>query len=355
MAKPKVSIIWVNYNSMSIIDTILESLQAIAELDYPSDRYEVIIVDNKSTDGSFKKIIEFLERIGSLRKRVVRLTTNLGYTGGNNIGFMARDPESKYVILLNNDAVPLPESLPLMVEYAEKYEWAGALNGVVLRHGSNLIDTAGGFLDELLLSHLTGSGKPYPWIVKHPFYISYADGAYVLYKVEHILRCIGNKLFVDELFGYTDDSMVGLILWNCGCSSLSIPHAVAYHVRGATFGKISPLAWYLSTRNRLALMTITNSRFKRYMCLYALKSYATPTMLRNRLYRVHTRALYDALRLGEILKRKLGRERIDVYKAPIIRIQGFDIIKYLFGPRKLIKTHHEEEIIKLINTLQVEE
>lgn len=102
---PKVSIIWLNYNSSKIMPIVLKSLESIVNLDYPSDRYELIVVDNGSTDGSFEEIKRFLEKKSRLRKKIVRLSRNLGFTGGNNVGFMARDTESKYVLLLNNDAI----------------------------------------------------------------------------------------------------------------------------------------------------------------------------------------------------------------------------------------------------------
>jgi len=35
---------------------VLESLKSIVNLDYPSDIYELILVDNGSADGSFEKI-----------------------------------------------------------------------------------------------------------------------------------------------------------------------------------------------------------------------------------------------------------------------------------------------------------
>jgi len=97
---------------------ILESLESIVNLDYPSDRYELIVIDDGSTDGSSEKIKELLER-KSLRKRIIKLNHNLGFAGGNNIGFKERDKESKYVLLLNNDAVLLQEGLKTLVEYAK--------------------------------------------------------------------------------------------------------------------------------------------------------------------------------------------------------------------------------------------
>jgi GT2 family glycosyltransferase len=79
---------------------VLKFLGSIASIDYPSDWLE-LIVDNGSTDGSFERVREFVERRSGLRKKIVRLDKNLGFTGGNNVGFMARDRESRYVLLLN--------------------------------------------------------------------------------------------------------------------------------------------------------------------------------------------------------------------------------------------------------------
>jgi GT2 family glycosyltransferase len=132
MVWPKVSIIWLNYNSSRILPIVLESLESVAGLDYPSDRYELIVVDNGSTDGSFEKVKDFLDRRGSLKKKVIRLGRNLGFTGGNNIDFTARDKESKYVLLLNNDAIIFQEGLKTLVEYAENYSDVACLQGVIL-------------------------------------------------------------------------------------------------------------------------------------------------------------------------------------------------------------------------------
>jgi GT2 family glycosyltransferase len=101
--EPKASILWVNYNSSSFIDLVLESLQAVKDLDYPN--YELIIVDNGSVDDSFNTIKEFINK-SNIKSRLIRLDKNLGFTGGNNVAYAARDPNSKYIVLLNNDAVP---------------------------------------------------------------------------------------------------------------------------------------------------------------------------------------------------------------------------------------------------------
>jgi glycosyltransferase involved in cell wall biosynthesis len=53
---PLVSILWLYYNSLSFINTILESLEGVLNLEYSN--YELIILDNNSTDGSLEKIEE---------------------------------------------------------------------------------------------------------------------------------------------------------------------------------------------------------------------------------------------------------------------------------------------------------
>jgi len=186
MAYPKISIIWLNHDSMRILPLVLQSLESIASIDYPSDRYELIVVDNGSTDGSFEKIKEFLERKSSLRKKIIKLCYNLGFTGGNNIGFIARDRKSKYVLLLNNDAMLFQEGLRVLVEYAENYSGVAGLQGVALKHGSRLIDTAGDYVDELLLTHVLGNNQVYPWALRKPIYVTYVDGCCSLYRVKPI-------------------------------------------------------------------------------------------------------------------------------------------------------------------------
>jgi GT2 family glycosyltransferase len=352
MAYPKISIIWLNHNSMKILPLVLQSLESIANLDYPSDRYELIVVDNGSTDGSFEKIREFVEKRNSLRKKIIKLDKNLGFTGGNNIGFKARDRESKYVLLLNNDAILLQHGLKTLVEYAEGFERLGGLQGVILQYGTRLIDSAGDFLDELLRVYLLGSGHEYPWILRRSIYITYADGSAALYRVESISKCVGEKLFIDEFFAYGDDNILGLMLWNCKFPLIGIPEVVAYHARSSTFKRISSLGAYLIDRNRIAQAFITNSKYRNVILLHALRNAVTSLLSSGpEASKMLIRAFIDGVRLGKLLRNR--GIFIDLYKAPIMRIEPKDLI-YYFTLRHMVTRYREKWAIKNLERLVVE-
>jgi GT2 family glycosyltransferase len=357
MAYPKISIIWLNHNSMKILPLVLQSLESIASIDYPSDKFELIVVDNGSTDGSFEKIREFLEKKSSLRKKIIKLSYNLGFTGGNNIGFIARDRESKYVLLLNNDAVLFQEGLRVLVEYAENYSGVAGLQGVVLKYKSKLIDTAGDYVDELLQTHTLGSDQAYPWILRKPIYVTYVDGCCSLYRVESILKCTGDKLFINEFFGYGDDNVLGLMLWSYGYRLIAIPEIIASHARGLTFGrgKRSSISIYLSERNRVALTQITNTRYKHIVLLHALRNLTTSTLPRtgfSDLAKTRARVIIDGLRLGRRLKNQ--GVFLDIYKAPLVKIPLRDLGVF-FTAKCLIKKYFEKWAYKNIKLLTIEE
>ncbi len=104
--KNKVSIIVLTWNGLTYTKKFLKSL--FGNTDY--DNYEVIVVDNCSTDGT----IEYLERIDNIR--LIRNKENLGFVRGNNIA-LAQITEGD-VVLLNNDMV------------IEQKDWLTILNKV---------------------------------------------------------------------------------------------------------------------------------------------------------------------------------------------------------------------------------
>jgi O-antigen biosynthesis protein len=91
--KPFVSIIIVNYNGKHLLQECLSSVFAIS---YPQFSFEVIVVDNNSTDDSVPYIRKHFKQVILIESK-----KNLGFTGGNRLGLSQATGE--YIVLLNSD------------------------------------------------------------------------------------------------------------------------------------------------------------------------------------------------------------------------------------------------------------
>jgi GT2 family glycosyltransferase len=96
-ASRRASIIIVTYNNLSLTRLCLESL--FRNTDYPN--YEVIAVDNNSTDDTQSYLVKLSEYHENLK--IILNETNLGFAKANNQGI--RQSSGDYIALLNNDTV----------------------------------------------------------------------------------------------------------------------------------------------------------------------------------------------------------------------------------------------------------
>src|SRR6185369_7526058 len=100
--------------------------------------FEVIVVDNGSTDGS----PEFLRTVREPRLRVVTLPSNRGFAGGCNAGIAAA--QGSYIATLNNDSEADPNWLQQLVDGIESTPRVGMCASKILFHGDrSRIDKAG--------------------------------------------------------------------------------------------------------------------------------------------------------------------------------------------------------------------
>lgn len=114
-----VSIIIVNYHSAGMvidcINSIYEKTQGI--------RYEIIVVDNASGDGS----VETLRGAFGSGITVIASEENLGFGKANNLG--AGLAQGKYLFLLNPDTLLVNNAIQILVDYMEKNPRAGVAGG----------------------------------------------------------------------------------------------------------------------------------------------------------------------------------------------------------------------------------
>jgi len=135
----KASLIWLNYNRLSLMDIALKSIESVLNLDF--DDYEVVIVDNASSDDSLEGIKKVVEEggPGNVKVKFVGSDANRGYAGGMNLGWEARNSEAKYVAFLNNDLIVEPSSLKDLVNYMESDEKLADASGLIYFSNSGYI------------------------------------------------------------------------------------------------------------------------------------------------------------------------------------------------------------------------
>lgn len=126
-----ISIVTLNYNGKQFLEDFFNSAK---EVDYPKDGYEIIMVDNKSTDGSVRFVEENFPEV-----KIINAEANLGFGKGNNLGIKAA--KGGLVYLLNNDTVLTKESLKGIVKCFNKWDKktkVGAINAKLVMIDSYL-------------------------------------------------------------------------------------------------------------------------------------------------------------------------------------------------------------------------
>ncbi len=122
LAPCRVAVVIVNYRTPDLVVDCLESL--VDEIDPARD--QVIVVDNKSDDGSAEAIARTVDgRDWHDWCRVIFGDSNNGFSAGNNVGLEAVDAD--YYWLTNSDTLFRPGSFARLLAAAEEYGQAGLL------------------------------------------------------------------------------------------------------------------------------------------------------------------------------------------------------------------------------------
>ena len=101
-----VSIIIPHYNGKELLYNCINSIYQNIQI----ENFEIIIVDNGSTDDSVQNIEQLFSDIV-----IITNETNVGYSGGCNIG--AQNAKGKYLLFLNNDTEHSKEWVEKLVNF----------------------------------------------------------------------------------------------------------------------------------------------------------------------------------------------------------------------------------------------
>jgi len=117
-----VSVCIVSWNIKELLRDCLNSLKAQAG----DVRYETIVVDNASSDGSAEMVRDEFPWV-----KLVDPKANLGFGRANNLAY--KHSSGRWVLLLNPDTVVLDRAIEKLVRFADGHPEAGAVGGRTLK------------------------------------------------------------------------------------------------------------------------------------------------------------------------------------------------------------------------------
>lgn len=235
----KLSVIIVNYNVEHFLDQCLDSVRRASK----NVSLEVLIVDNKSVDGSLemlsKKYPEYT---------LIANEDNVGFSKANNQAM--RIAKGEYVLLLNPDTVVAEDTFSKVIQFMNEHPNAGGL-------GVHMIDGKGNFLPEskrglpkpmVAFYKIFGLSKLFPKSKRFGQYhlghisedetakIDVLSGAFMLMRAE-ALEKVG--LLDEDYFMYGEDIDLSYRIQKGGFDNYYFPETSIIHYKGESTKKSS--------------------------------------------------------------------------------------------------------------------
>jgi GT2 family glycosyltransferase len=253
---PRVAIVVLNWNGLA--DT-LACLESLAGVDYPS--YDIVVVDNGSTDGSVAVIREQFPDVV-----LIENDENLGFAGGNNVGLQwVLERGSDYALLLNNDTEVALNFLHLLVETAEADSTIGIAGPTIYYHEQpQIVWSAGGGIDWRrgqtwmmgLNEHDVGQ------FGEEPRKVDFVTGCCMLVR-RAVLEQVG--LLDERFFAYYEETEWCVRAQRAGFKIVHVPQAKIWHKIPLDARESSPVVHYYMTRNRLLFLKTIGAGWRAWL------------------------------------------------------------------------------------------
>lgn len=345
---PRAAIIILNWNGWADTIQCIKSIHQLSSADY-----DVVLIDNHSTDHSVEKIRRFCEgtdepdtinnrpihlfempeseavrldlslyyRLDPHRRLImIKNNENYGYARGNNIGirFALNILKTEYILILNNDVILNDrEMLNKLIKLASSDNHIGAVSPVLKSTTGEIQRTCTGnlpdFLDFIFIYTFIGQ-KLFPenWILKKHFNYDYTfdrpeefgvlGGSCILFRSQAIADI---NLFDENTFLYWEEYIIGSKFAERGWKLVLCSEAEVIHKGESCITNLNLKSWarYWSIKSELYYI-------RRYTSLNAIqKGIIVATLL-----------LEAGLAFSDAVLRKKGSKFDKEYELKIISI-----------------------------------
>ncbi|MBS3105489.1 glycosyltransferase family 2 protein [Candidatus Woesearchaeota archaeon] len=226
----KVSIIIVNYNGKDLLEKVIASIHNSKFRDY-----EVIVLDNASTDGSQDFIKKNYKNVNLVTNK-----TNLGYSGINSA---LKYCKGEYILFLNNDMEIEKDCIRNLIKVIDSDKGIAMVAPKLVNFFERECKSGGTWVSRAFYNgHIKDDGKN---ITKEIPYLGVG-----LIKKDFV--GLFGYLFDDDYFIYAEDLDLGLRIRLTGKKVMFEPDAIAYHMHSVTTWKTGKhFSTFLMERNLL--------------------------------------------------------------------------------------------------------
>jgi GT2 family glycosyltransferase len=317
-ALPRVALVVPSFNGSAVLG---ECLKSVSALDYPSERLEVVLVDNGSSDGSLELVRREFPSV-----RIVAHEKNLGFAAACNAGAQsARDAD--VLAFLNNDMRFERDFLLELVAPLARRECA-ATTAKILGWDGRTIDTSGTGTTFVGIAVQPGFGEPPRPEHDVARKTLFACGGAMAIDAR-VLREVGG--FDERYFAYYEDLDLGWRMWVLGHEIHYVPSALCYHHHSHTSKRFAPEVVRLVMIRNSLVTCIKNydernlARILPVMLALALRRAHLKSDLDEHAFRIEVARLVDVERQGS--RRTVDEQRATVGdRVAIGKIGAADLI-----------------------------
>lgn len=226
---PRVSIVILNWNGRHHLEPCFSTLR---RLDYPEDRFEVVLVDNGSDDGSQEEA-----RSKHSWVRLVENDRNVGFSAGCNQGATVAaegDLDPEVLVFLNNDIHVDEGFLRELVAPVVRGE-AVATTAKMMSWDGKVLNSAAGGMNFHGIGIQRGYLRDPDPKYDQPRKTLFACGGAMAMDREAYFDVGG---FDEEFFAYYEDVDLGWRTWVHGHEVRYVPSALCYHHHSSTSGRV---------------------------------------------------------------------------------------------------------------------
>ncbi len=192
--------------------------------DFFQKGYEIIVVDNASSDGSPGLIRSIFPEI-----KLINLNKNYGFGKAVNIGI--ENSTGDFIVILNNDTMWEEDWVKRGIDFLKENKDYYFVSPLVLYRDRKTIDSAGDFISPFFSPYKKLNGVFFEGLKLNERDIHLSSCSAVILRKEFFYR-VGN--FDEDFFMYFEDSDLFYRAFIIGIKGKLLPELVVYHKEGGT-------------------------------------------------------------------------------------------------------------------------